>query len=187
MDIFNNHQLSAYEELKKYGPRYYDAILEMVANYKFAGFTVELMAEGLDSLITNQFISSMDAKHLTKLTNFIDITFKKGETISDQRRIALVAWNSEGKINRKQIIAIIKLYVGDNAEVSVEFEGDILTISVNSILSDDEIDEVIKKYLNSNIPAHINYQVVYVNPNFGIIYSTGAMIDCSVETIRQVI
>lgn len=187
MDIFNNHQLSGYEELKSYGPRYYDNIAEMDANYKFAGYTVDLMADGLDSLIDNQFITSMDAKHLEKLISFLNIIFNNGEKIDEKRKVVLVAWNSEGKVNRTKIIDIIKLYVGEETQVSVVFENETLTIAVNSLLSDQEINAVIENYLSSNIPSHIKYQVIYINPNYGMIYMSGGIVDGCIETIRQVI
>lgn len=43
MDIFCNGQ-NGYEEIANYGPRWWTEYREMDANYRFAGWTLNLMA-----------------------------------------------------------------------------------------------------------------------------------------------
>jgi hypothetical protein len=49
-DIFYNRQRSGFEELTSYQPLWWADILEMKANNKFAGLTLDRMADALEQL-----------------------------------------------------------------------------------------------------------------------------------------
>ena len=49
--VFYNQQRSGYEELLSYGPLFYRDLLEMDTNYRFAGKTLDVGAEGLEKLM----------------------------------------------------------------------------------------------------------------------------------------
>ena len=57
MLIFNNQQRSGYEEILSYSPEYYKQIREMDAIFRFAGYTVDMMAAYLEKLRENQLVT----------------------------------------------------------------------------------------------------------------------------------
>ena len=64
--VFYNQQRSGYEELLSYGPLFYRDLLEMDTNYRFAGKTLDVGAEGLEKLMQDQFIDTADEETISR-------------------------------------------------------------------------------------------------------------------------
>ena len=67
--VFYNQQRSGYEELLSYGPLFYRDLLEMDTNYRFAGKTLDVGAEGLEKLMQDQFIDTADEETISRWEN----------------------------------------------------------------------------------------------------------------------
>lgn len=67
MEVFNNQQRSGYEEIVSYGPKWWTEFREMDANYRFAGWTLDLMAYWLERVVNNQFPANADERTITTI------------------------------------------------------------------------------------------------------------------------
>ena len=65
MEVFNNQQRSGYEEIASYGPKWWTEFREMDANYRFAGWTLDLMAYWMERVVNNQFPANADERTIT--------------------------------------------------------------------------------------------------------------------------
>ncbi|MDO4650431.1 MAG: hypothetical protein Q4B26_17470, partial [Eubacteriales bacterium] len=73
MEIFHNRDRSGYEEIVSYGPRWWTEYLEMDANYRFAGWTLDLMAHFLERIIKNQYPLNADEQTIELLEKLLHI------------------------------------------------------------------------------------------------------------------
>ena len=71
--VFYNQQRSGYEELLSYGPLFYRDLLEMDTNYRFAGKTLDVGAEGLEKLMQDQFIDTADEETISRWEKWLNL------------------------------------------------------------------------------------------------------------------
>ena len=71
--VFYNQMRSGYEELLSYGPSFYKNLLEMDVNYRFAGKTLDIGAEGLERLIQDQFIDTADEETISRWERWMNL------------------------------------------------------------------------------------------------------------------
>ncbi|MDD2979520.1 MAG: DUF2313 domain-containing protein [Hespellia sp.] len=110
--VFYNQERSGYEELLSYGPYFYRDILEMDTNYKFAGSTLDIMAEGLETIIRDQFVDSADEETISRMERWLEILVKEGRTLEDRRKKVKLIWNGGEKLSGKLIKNMVKSYTG---------------------------------------------------------------------------
>ena len=67
---FNNFGQSGYDELKEWTPSYYQSIKEADANLRFAGITIDQMAQALENWCANMFIDTMSEEMLSRMETF---------------------------------------------------------------------------------------------------------------------
>ena len=90
MEVFNNQQRSGYEEIVSYGPKWWTEFREMDANYRFAGWTLDLMAYWLERVVNNQFPANADERTITTVFEpALGIEPEPDETLEERRKTQL--------------------------------------------------------------------------------------------------
>ena len=118
MEIFNNQQRSGYEEIVSYGPKWWTEFREMDANYRFAGWTLDLMAYWLERVVNNQFPANADERTITTVFEpALRIEPEPDETLEERRKTAAAYWSGTGKLSKTVIQSIIKAYTGCESEL----------------------------------------------------------------------
>ena len=86
MEIFHNRDRPNYEEVVSYGPKWWTEYREMDANYRFAGWTLDLMAYFLEQTVKNQFPSQADERTIAmfeRMRKLWDVMRKGSSYVSD--------------------------------------------------------------------------------------------------------
>lgn len=148
-DVFNNRQRSGYEELKTYQPLWWAQILEMRANNRFAGYTLDRMADDLEKLIANQFFDSCSEEMIERFEEFLGIN-GIGKDLEERRNNVQLTWLGGLKMNRTRIKSIVKTYCDCKCEVYLTDAYLII-----EMVFKDEIANIRNLLKNSTIPAHI--------------------------------
>ncbi len=157
--FFNNFEQTGYEELKSWTPSYYQRIKEADANLRFAGSTIDIMADSLEKFCENLFAKTMGEEELSRMEKYFYMEQNGNLDIEERRRLLAIALAGSGKISTAKISDLIRTYTG--AEASFVFlhrlyiyihlkEGDRL----GSV-------ETLKKELGARMPAHIAYTTDY--------------------------
>lgn len=155
MDTFNNMERSGYDELVSYGPLWWTEYREMDAVYRFAGWTLDLMALWLEKIVQNQFPAHMDAETCTVFEKILKLRPGADATL-DSRRAAIAAlYPNTGRFSASLIRKIILLQTGYEAEIWCD--GGKVRVRIPQ---DDEAafsSSAIGKILESKLPAHVGY------------------------------
>ena len=118
MEVFNNQQRSGYEEIVSYGPKWWTEFREMDANYRFAGWTLDLMAHWLERVVNNQFPANADERTITTVFEpALGIEPEPDETLEERRKTVAAYWSGTGKLSKTVIQSIIKAYTGCESEL----------------------------------------------------------------------
>lgn len=157
MEIFCNRERPNYEEIVSYGPRWLTEYREMDANYKYAGWTLDLMAYWLERIINNEFPAYADEKTIGMWERVLRIERDPTMSLEERRRIVEAYLAGPGKMSRSTIKALAVAYTGQDCDVywvgerlRVQFDsGEGITISVATL----------RKILRRRLPAHISYVV----------------------------
>lgn len=157
MEIFCNRERPNYEEIVSYGPRWLTEYREMDANYKYAGWTLDLMAYWLERIINNEFPAYADEKTIGMWERVLRIERDPAMSLEERRRIVEAYLAGPGKMSRSTIKALAVAYTGQDCDVywvgerlRVQFDsGEGITISVATL----------RKILRRRLPAHISYVV----------------------------
>ena len=107
-DVFYNRQRSGFEEINSYMPKYILVFLEMQANNKFAGYTLDLVAAEMENFVKNWFFDTMDEATLTQYENFLGLTGFGVLNIQDRRNLVKASWIGGQKMSRPRIKALVK-------------------------------------------------------------------------------
>ncbi|MCD8150609.1 MAG: YmfQ family protein [Clostridiales bacterium] len=157
--VFNNQQRNGYEELLSYGPRFYKDFLEMDTNYRFGGYTLDVAAEGLETLMINQFIDSADEETIERLEKWLGITTDTSMTLEERRARVLVYWNGTDKLSGSSIKRLAQTYSGSSTEPTVVMTTHLtITVPVDEDSSVDLTDFL--ALIGKMIPAHIAYYII---------------------------
>ena len=127
--VFYNQQRSGYEELLSYGPLFYRDLLEMDTNYRFAGKTLDVGAEGLEKLMQDQFIDTADEETISRWEKWLNILPDSQTDLEYRRKRVKLFWNGGDKFSGSLIKSIVKNYTGCDETPSVRMTTR-LTISV---------------------------------------------------------
>lgn len=153
MDIFNNRAISGYEEICSYGPSWWPEYREMDAVYRFAGWTLDLMALWLEKIVLNQFPAYADEETIAILEKILKLEPAPGDSLEERRRTVALYFPENGNFRASTIQSLIQTYSGCSSDIW--WEDGILQIR---IYLDDEtafFPEKISGIVSRRMPAHI--------------------------------
>lgn len=153
MDVFNNRENPGYEELVSYGPSWWTEYREMDAIYRFAGWTLDLMALWLEKIVLNQFPIYADEGTIALMERILALEPEPGDSLDERRRTVAAYYPGNGKFGASTIKAIIKTYSGCESEIW--WEDGILQIRI--ILEEDAVFSArkIENIVLRRMPAHV--------------------------------
>lgn len=160
--VFYNQERSGYEELVSYGPYFYKEILEMDANYRFAGKTLDIMAEGLESIVSNQFIDSADEDTILRMEKWLGIDTDFSRTLEDRRKKVKLVWNGGEKLSGSFIKSLVRSYTGCEDDPTVKMTT---YLSINAYITSNKavyISDLVEQ-LEKMKPAHIRMVLSLIN------------------------
>lgn len=108
IDYFHNHDRPNYYEVSSYGPSWWLEWVEMDANYRYAGWTLDLMAYWMDRVVSNQFPMHADQETIEKLEKLFCIDVDYSMTLEERRRIVAAYYFYVGHLSRTAIKEIIR-------------------------------------------------------------------------------
>lgn len=160
MDIFHNLDKPNYERITGYGPKWLAEYLEMDANYKFAGWTLDLAAHFLNRIIENLSPETADEPTITMLERLMRIEYDSPDVLFEERRRTVCAyWYGIGKLNRTSIKNMVQKYTG--CECTLRWNDSVLMISTLSSLDDDRTYKFeyskLARILRRRMPAHLGF------------------------------
>ena len=158
MEVFNNQQRSGYEEIVSYGPKWWAEFREMDANYRFAGWTLDLMAYWLERVVNNQFPANADERTITTVFEpALGIEPEPDETLEERRKTAAAYWSGTGKLSKTVIQSIIKAYTGCESELW--WNG--IKLQIRIFCDEDErfSQRKIHNIISRRYPAHLSFAI----------------------------
>lgn len=157
MEVFYNNLRPGYDEIVSYGPRWWTEYREMDAVYRFAGWTLDLMAHWLERIVNNQFPAYADEDTIEMFERIMDIEYDTEMTLEERRRIVSAYYSGSGHLSRSVIKALVKAYTGQDSDVY----WDDLTLIIAFENSDNEALSlgILQKILRRRMPVHIAYQL----------------------------
>lgn len=158
MVIFHNRDRPNYEEVVSYGPKWWTEYREMDANYRFAGWTLDLMAYFLEQTVKNQFPSQADERTIAMFERMLRIEYDAEMTLEERRRAVAAFYSGTGHLSRSVILQLIKAYTGHDGDVY--WDGDILCIVFDNNDTYRISIALLQKILDRRMPAHIAYRTM---------------------------
>lgn len=157
MEIFNNQQRSGYEEIVSYGPKWLTEYREMDAVYRFAGWTLDLMAYWLERIVNNQFPSEADEQAIRIYEQVLNLDPDPDDTLEERRRTVAAYYSGTGKMSRSTIQSIVRTYSGCDSELW--WFGNTLQIRVFCDEGTQFSNKKIYNIVERRMPAHIGFSV----------------------------
>lgn len=160
--VFNNQQRSGYDEMLSYSPNFYKQIREMDVNFRFAGSTLDTMAENMERVVADQFIDSMDEESIARMEKWLEIDMDTSKSIEDRRKKVKLFWNGGDKFCGSLIKSMVKSYTGCEETPSVRMTTHLTIMAQikeeNTVYISD-LQELIERMK----PAHILAEVLLVS------------------------
>lgn len=153
MDVFNNREIPGYEELVSYGPSWWAEYKEMDAVYRFAGWTLDLMAMWLEKLILNQFPAYADKEAIAVFEKILRIESWEDDSLEERRRTVAATLQGSRKFSASEIMALIRAYSGCSSEVW--WQDTVLHIRISLIDEVGFLPGKISTMIDRKMPAHI--------------------------------
>lgn len=154
MEIFYNNQRPNYEEIASYGPKWLGEFKEMDAVYRFAGWTLDIMAKFMEQIINNQFPQLADEKTVRLLAKIMKIDDFDIMELDDLREMVSVYYAGSGKLSKSVLQNLVKTYIGCDSEIL--WEGQVLRIFLSDARN---VSEKLLNVLLRRMPAHIAYEI----------------------------
>jgi hypothetical protein len=160
--VFNNQQRSGYEELFSYGPYFYKDLLEMDVNYRFAGSTLDVMAEKLELLMNDQIIDFMDEPTITRMEHWLAITTDETKSLEDRRKKVKLLWNGGEKLCGRVIKSVVMSYTGCSEPPVVKMTNH---LSIMAQIKDENTVYLsdLNSYIERMKPAQIRSEILLVS------------------------
>lgn len=152
-DIFGNLERSGYEEIASYGPPFLTELKEMDAVFRFAGFLTDMMAQNMELIVDNQFISLMDSQMLETIEKFIDIQMDEKLSLEKRKKNVLAILHAARKFSKTTIIEIINSYAAAVCKVGL-YSGK-LKIEVLFLENPENFMKDIIKIILDRMPCHL--------------------------------
>ncbi len=158
MEIFHNKDRPNYDEIISYGPRWLTEYREMDANYRYAGWTLDLAAFFMEKIINNLFPEYADAQTILMLERLLRIEYDTPDvTLEERRRTVAAYFYGMGKLNRTSIINMAEKYTG--CKCDVYWKGSVLYVAVVSDLDESILWNYdynkLAAILRRRMPAHL--------------------------------
>lgn len=157
IDVFWNRKRPNYEEVISYGPRWWLEWLEMDTNYRYAGWTLDLMAYWMERVVSNQFPMHADMQTIEKLEKLFNIDVDYSMTLEERRKIVASYYFFNGHLSKTAIRTIIQTCTECDSEIW--WGGDdenILKIDIMQSKKDiSAATERVFDIINRRKPAHI--------------------------------
>lgn len=157
MEIFYNRVDPNYVQIVEMGPRWWTEYREMDANYKYAGWTLDLMAYFLEKIVNNEFPSTCDEDTLKLFERILRIEYDTEMTIEERRRVVSAYWSGNGKMSKTTIERIVSAYTGQEADI--RWEDETLIIDFDNTETAMVSMSMLQKILRRRMPAHIEYSI----------------------------
>ena len=158
MEVFNNQQRSGYEEIVSYGPKWWTEFREMDANYRFAGWTLDMMAYWLERVVNNQFPANADERTITTVFEpALGIEPEPDETLEERWKTVAAYWSGTGKLSKTVIQSIIKAYTGCESELW--WNGIKLQIRIFCDEDGQFSQRKIHNIISRRYPAHLSFTI----------------------------
>lgn len=157
MEIFYNTVDPNYDQIVEMGPKWWTEYREMDANYRYAGWTLDLMAYFLEKLVQNEFPTTCDEETLKLFERILRIEYDTEMTVEERRRVVSAFWSGNGKMSKTTIEGIVSSYTGQNADI--RWEGESLVIDFDNTDTAMVSMSMLQKILRRRMPGHIDYRV----------------------------
>ena len=157
MEIFYNAVDPNYDQIVEMGPKWWTEYREMDANYRYAGWTLDLMAYFLEKLIQNEFPTYCDEETLTIFENVLQIEYDTEMTLEERRRVVSAYWSGNGKMSKTTIEGIVSSYTGQDADI--RWEDETLVIDFDNTDTAMVSMSMLQRILRRRMPAHIDYSI----------------------------
>lgn len=159
MEIFLNNTRPNYEEITSYGPKWLTEFREMDANYRYAGWTLDLAAFFMERIINNLFPEYADEQTIFMLEKILLIEYDTPYIdMEERRRTVATYFYGIGKLNRTSIISMAEQYTGCKC-ADVYWKKYVLYIAVegdlDQAISWDYNYNKLAKILKRRMPAHL--------------------------------
>lgn len=158
MEIFYNNERPNYEEIVSYGPRWWTEYKEMDANYRYAGWTLDLMAYFLERTVKNQFPSQADEMTLAVFEKILKIERDPGSTVEERRRTVAAYYSGTGKLSGSVIKSIIQTYGNCDSEL---WWIDKLYLNIRILCSEEDFfsNRRIYQIIARRYPIHLPFTI----------------------------
>lgn len=164
MPLYSN-EISTFEQIRRCYPDYYNEIKEMVAIWKAAAYLVDLFRDGMNRVLDNAFISTMDEETTASIERFLGMRMDSSRTLEERRNIILSYFIGLGKISVSKITAMIEALTGGKINVTFDRKDQEGNIILDIVSNDGKIEALVHKDITSRLdkqlPAHIAYHIVY--------------------------
>ncbi len=163
MSMFSPFWKCNYDEMITFYPRFYREVFEMDAILRAEGRLADNVLSGIDKMLMNNFIDTMDEETLARLETFLDIAMIRERTPDERRRYIKSFIAGMGKVSQTRIAEMIRTYTETQAicdlspfdkeknnRLEIKFErGRVPVIYISDIYT----------LLAKMLPAHIKYAV----------------------------
>ena len=156
--LYPNGFPSAYEELKTFYPVFYRDVFEMDAIWRAAGGGLDEIEDGVDAVVSNNFVSLMDTDVLAQMETFLGIPLNQKRTLEARRKLVASYFIGGNHIGAREIKDITRAFTEGTCEVS--FVGGTVYIHVKSDIKDTPPEDDYYYILRKKIPGHLG---IYTN------------------------
>lgn len=177
---FNNFGQTGYDELKEWTPAYYRNIKEADANLRFAGTTIDKMAQALEEWCANMFIDTMSEDMLSRMEKFYYLD-NSGRTPDERRRLLKAAQIGSGKVDADRIKRIIKVYAGVDCEIEFLHELNITLHAGNRIISFTDFTDIIGRQIPAHLAWHVHQAMQQTSPVRPAVTVRSTYISCPIR------
>ncbi len=164
MSMFSPYWKCNYDEMITFYPRFYREVFEMDAILRAEGRLADNVLNGIDKMLMNNFIDTMDEDTLIRFEAFLDIAIVRERTPDERRRFIKSFIAGMGKVSQTRIAEVIRAYTDTQAvcdfypfdkegnnRLDIKFErGNLPVIYISDIYT----------LLTKMLPAHICYTVI---------------------------
>lgn len=158
MSVFNNDQVPGYDEIVSYGPAWWTDYKEMDAVYRFAGWTLDLMAYFLEKLVLNESPATCDEATLLAFERLLRIDHDASATLDERRSTVMAYWSNSITLSRSEILKIISKYTSLPADVL--WDNTTLVLYYPRMKAYRAAMPILRNILARRLPAHIAYRVM---------------------------
>lgn len=158
MEIFYNSKRPGYDEIVSYGPKWWTEYREMEANYRYAGWSLDLMAHFLEQTVKNQFPDHADEKTIMMLEKLLKIEYDPGTKLDERRRIVSAYYSGMGKLSKSVIQSVIQTYGGCESKLWWKDRSSLqirIFCNEGNAFSNKRIFQIIER----RFPAHLLFMI----------------------------